>query len=310
MQPHQPLYIRWILGALSSMFLAAGGYLLYANLEQRKQIALLLDDRNHFLKQSTEYRTLYETSQNTVNELRTELTTVKEDLENLADEYRDEKNQNTAFETQIRQLAGTVGTLDKLAQIDKELLQKYSRVAFLNENYVPRKLIQIDDRYVHPSADDEYFLADAYDQLRDLLRAAGRADLDLQIISAYRSFEYQSELKGRYLVTYGEGANTFSADQGFSEHQLGTAVDFTTSVLGGSLDVRFADTEEYAWLLDNAYRYGFILSYPQGNQFYEYEPWHWRFVGSALARDLAEAEASFYDWEQRKIDEYLIKIFE
>jgi D-alanyl-D-alanine carboxypeptidase len=228
----------------------------------------------------------------------------------LADDYQNEQNRNEAFEEQIRTLAGTVGTLDRLAQIDKELLQKYSRVSFLNENYIPRQLTQIEARYVHPSADDEYFLTDAYGSLRNLLRAAERANLDLQVLSAYRSFEYQTELKGRYLVTYGEGANTFSADQGFSEHQLGTAVDFTTEALGGALDERFADSPEYKWLLANAHRYGFTLSYPEGNQFYVFEPWHWRFVGVDLARDLERDGAHFYDWDQRTINEYLIRIFE
>jgi D-alanyl-D-alanine carboxypeptidase len=302
--------LQWVLSTLCGALLVTGGYLLYINFEQRDKITMLLEERNHFLQLSTEYRQQYESALNTASELRTELTDVREDLGRLADDYRDEQNRNEAFEAQIRDLAGTVGTLDRLAQIDEELLQKYSRVSFLNENYIPRQLTQIDARYVHPSADDEYFLADAYGHLRDLLRAADRADLDLQILSAYRSFEYQTELKGRYLVTYGEGANTFSADQGFSEHQLGTSVDFTTSTLGGALNEQFAGTPEYAWLLENAHRYGFILSYPEGNQFYVFEPWHWRFVGEDLARDLKRDGAHFYDWDQRKINEYLIRIFE
>lgn len=299
-----------IVSCLCVLLVATVGYLAYLHQQQTTRIESLILDRQYFLEQSQRYKTAYETAENQANQLRAELTGVQQDLERLADNYRDARNRNAAFEDQIRQLAGTVGTLDRLNQIDRELLQKYSRISFLNENYIPRRLVQIADQFVHPSADDEYFLADAYPQLENLLRAAERARLDLQVLSAYRSFEYQTELKGRYLVTYGEGANTFSADQGFSEHQLGTAVDFTTTKLGGALDIRFADTEEYAWLLKNAHRYGFILSYPQGNQFYEYEPWHWRFVGVVLARDLERDSASFYDWDQRTINEYLINIFE
>ncbi len=63
-------------------------------------------------------------------------------------------------------------------------------------------------------------------------------------------------------------------------------------------------------MLDNAHRYGFILSYPEGNEFYIFEPWHWRFVGEDLARDLDRADAHFYDWEQREIDKYLLTIFD
>ena len=129
------------------------------------------------------------------------------------------------------------------------------------------------------------------------------------MVSAYRSFQYQAQLKGQYLVTYGTGANTFSADQGFSEHQLGTAVDFTAPGLGGGLD-GFGETEAYEWLTENAHKYGFILSYPPNNQFYVFEPWHWRFVGEDLAKDLHDDNAYFYDWDQREIDEYLISIFD
>jgi D-alanyl-D-alanine carboxypeptidase len=86
-------------------------------------------------------------------------------------------------------------------------------------------------------------------------------------------------LKSQYRVTYGAGtANSFSADQGYSEHQLGTTVDFTTPKVGGTL-TGFDKTDSYKWLQNNAYKYGFILSYPSSNGYYIFEPWHWRFVG-------------------------------
>jgi hypothetical protein len=63
--------------------------------------------------------------------------------------------------------------------------------------------------------------------------------------------------------------------------------------------------------LDNAHRYGFILSYPEGNDFYIFEPWHWRFVGRDLARHLDRNEdETFYTMDQRDINEYLLEIFE
>jgi D-alanyl-D-alanine carboxypeptidase len=110
-------------------------------------------------------------------------------------------------------------------------------------------------------------------------------------------------------VVYGSGANAFSADQGYSEHQLGTAADVTTNTLAGGLD-GFDATPAYKWLTANAYKYGFILSYPQGNGYYEYEPWHWRFVGKKLARYLHTTNERFYDLDQRTIDSYLINIFD
>jgi D-alanyl-D-alanine carboxypeptidase len=133
--------------------------------------------------------------------------------------------------------------------------------------------------------------------------------LDLKVVSAYRSFDEQAVLKGAYTQTYGTGANTFSADQGYSEHQLGTTLDITTPSVGGTY-ASFKDTPAYAWMLKNAYKYGFILSYPEGNAYYVFEPWHWRFVGEDLAEYLYEKDLNYYDLDQRTIDTYLVKIFD
>ena len=139
---------------------------------------------------------------------------------------------------------------------------------------------------------------------------AGRDNVSLEISSAYRSFGTQSSLKSSYLVTYGSGANQFSADQGYSEHQLGTAVDLTTSGLKPVLDISFDKTPAFDWLTKYAYRYGFILSYPKNNAYYQYEPWHWRFVGVELATRLHNDGINFSDMDQREIDKYLASIFD
>ncbi len=241
--------------------------------------------------------------------LRRELTDIKNQLEELADDYQDERNRNEEFEDQIRNLAGTLGDLDKLANTDKELLAKYSKVYFLNENYIPERLKQIDDRYMLDGKGDQYFHASLMTHLEDMLDDARHDGVELKIISAYRSFETQSDLKGQYTQVYGSGANAFSADQGYSEHQLGTTIDLTTTDIGGTY-TSFADTEAYKWLLDNAYKYGFVLSYPENNEFYIYEPWHWRFVSTDLARYLHKHDATFYEMEQRDINEYLLNFFD
>ena len=70
-------------------------------------------------------------------------------------------------------------------------------------------------------------------------------------------------------------------------------------------------TEAFEWLQENAYKYGFILSYPEDNEFYIYEPWHWRFVGTDLARHLdRSSKETFYTMEQRDINEYLLELFD
>lgn len=220
-----------------------------------------------------------------------------------------EREKNDSFQDQIDELSGTVGKLNKLSQTDPELLDKYSKVFFLSDNYVPADLTNISKKYLYDQTRTLQFQSDAYDFLTDMLDDAQDDDVDILVASAYRSFGTQASLKAQYTVVYGTGANAFSADQGYSEHQLGTAADFTTKSLAGGLD-GFDATPAYKWLTANAYKYGFILSYPQGNGYYEYEPWHWRFVGKKLARYLHTTNERFYDLDQRTIDSYLITIFD
>lgn len=219
-----------------------------------------------------------------------------------------ERERNDAFASQIEDISGTVGKLDKLAKTDPELLQKYSKIYFLNENYAPEGVVQIPEVYVYGDP-DEYVHEKVWPYLEDLLEDAEEDDVEIKVISGYRSFGEQAALKASYRVTYGSGANAFSADQGYSEHQLGTTVDFTTDAIGSSF-TGFDDSEAFAWLTENAHRYGFVLSYPAGNRYYQYEPWHWRFVGRDLARDLHRDEKHFYDLDQREIDTYLISLFD
>ncbi len=210
---------------------------------------------------------------------------------------------------QIGDIANTVGTLEKLSQTDEELLKKYSKIYFLNENYIPPNLSDIDDKYLVSTTKNYMVYSKVWPYLRDLLDRAHRDGVKLMVASAYRSFATQSSLKSSYVVSYGSGANKFSADQGYSEHQLGTALDFTTEKLGANFTA-FGSDPAYKWLLDNAHRYGFILSYPSDNTYYKFEPWHWRYVGVGLATRLHDDKKHFYDLDQREIDKYLIDLFD
>lgn len=244
----------------------------------------------------------------TVASLGASLKDAEAENDQLADALAAEKERNDEFEGQISKISGTVGRLDKLARTDPELLQKYSKIYFLNENYVPSELVKIPEEWTY-GAQEEYFHGKLWDDLRMLLEDAKDEGHELRIISGYRSFGTQALLKSSYAVRYGSGANAFSADQGYSEHQLGTTVDFTTEALGASFS-SFDDTEAFKWLLENADEYGFVLSYPEGNAYYVYEPWHWRYVGRKLADDLADGDLHFYDLDQRELDEYLIDFFD
>lgn len=241
----------------------------------------------------------------------TELSLMKSEDENfnLENALVAEQERVGSLAEQVGEITGTVGDLEKLSKLDPELLQKYSKVYFLNEHYVPDSLRNIPLVHLYDESVNQQIDSRVWPFLEDIIEDAADDGVTLWIASAYRSFGYQSALKASYKVIYGSGANTFSADQGYSEHQLGTTIDFTTRNIGGGVQ-GFENTPAYTWLRANAHKYGFTLSYPEGNAYYIFEPWHWRFVGTELARDLYSDGRNFYDVPQREIDQYLLEIFD
>ncbi len=220
------------------------------------------------------------------------------------------KSQVGGVEQTVGSISGTVGTLKKLAEVDPQILKKYSKVYFLNENYTPEHVIPIPSEYLYNEARKEQFSSEAWPFLKNLLDTAKANGVTLYVKSGYRSFNEQESLKSAYTVIYGVGtANSFSADQGYSEHQLSTTLDFITIGQGGNLS-GFDKTPAYEWLVKNAHNFGFTLSYPKGNNYYIYEPWHWRYVGIKLATYLHDTNQNFYDVDQRVIDKFLVNVFD
>ncbi len=243
-------------------------------------------------------------------ETRADLSEALEENLKLNEDLKTARGDIDEYSTQIDGLSSTLEKLKKLAETDEELLRQYSKIYFLNENYIPKGLTEISPLFLTNPTKPQRVLVLVYPFLQRLLEEARAFGMDLKILSAYRSFEEQTVIKDSFSITYGAGtANSFSADQGYSEHQLGTTIDFTTSKIS-SATLDFAKTKEYEWLLNNAYKHGFILSYPEDNPSYIYEPWHWRFVGVALAKRLFEEKQEFYTLQQRQIDAYLIDLFE
>ncbi|MBU6390233.1 D-alanyl-D-alanine carboxypeptidase family protein [Patescibacteria group bacterium] len=215
------------------------------------------------------------------------------------------------FQNQVGNISGAVTNLQKLSQLDPELLKKYSKVYFLNENYVPAHLSEIPLAIQYSDVKQMLIRTEVLPYLENMIATASSTGVALYVDSAYRSFDEQKALKSDYQMVYGSGAaNSFSANQGYSEHQLGTAVDLITTGLGGQLDSSFDKTAAYQWLVQNAYKYGFTMSYPPDNGYYVYEPWHWRFVGVKLASDLHAEGKYFYQLDQQTLDGYLVTIFD
>ena len=122
---------------------------------------------------------------------------------------------------------------------------------------------------------------------------------DTYVTSAYRDYNYQLRLWNQYVSNYRsqglskeqaeEKAAKFSARPGTSEHQTGLCLDFTTPSLGGQLNEGFEKTDAFKWLEANAHKYGFILRYKKDKveiTGYDYEPWHYRFVGVQAASEM------------------------
>ncbi|HNQ99537.1 MAG TPA: M15 family metallopeptidase [Trueperaceae bacterium] len=162
----------------------------------------------------------------------------------------------------------------------------------LPPEYVPDDLVDLSERLADVSrfaaAPGLRLRAEAAQQLREMFRDAEASRIYLEVVSAYRSFDYQRETFARWVATDGyDLAIRTSARAGHSEHQLGSAVDLR--IRGGAepwdLD-DWGETPEGRWVRDNAWRFGFVLSYPPGMEqvtCYAYEPWHYRYVGAGMA---------------------------
>lgn len=153
--------------------------------------------------------------------------------------------------------------------------------------YVPGDLVQANI----PATQDMLMRAETAAAAEAMFAAAlSEAGLTLRLESAYRSFDSQTRIYNGFVNSLGQaGADLTSARPGHSEHQTGFAIDIGASPASCSLDQCFADTAHGQWLAANAYRFGFTLRYQNGKTAttgYEFEPWHYRYVGLDLAAEL------------------------
>jgi D-alanyl-D-alanine carboxypeptidase len=138
--------------------------------------------------------------------------------------------------------------------------------------------------------------------LEEMTLAAEIDGILIWVNSAYRDYSYQAEVLSREEYLYPDHHRSFSAEPGHSEHQLGTTYDVAWPGLRvESVDPR--NLELFQWLTENAHHYGFVISYPYKeipdwpfhNRWlpvvteYIHEPWHIRYIGSALAQEMWEA---------------------
>ena len=169
----------------------------------------------------------------------------------------------------------------------------------LPESYAPEDLVPVSD--VGVGSPEMKIRGVVMPDLQALLAAADTAGVGLEVQSAYRSYSYQETTFASWVEQDGlEAALKTSARPGHSEHQLGTALDFRSA--GGDPAWDLPDwraTPEGAWLAENAARFGFVMSYPEGKEAvtcYSYEPWHYRYVGREVAAEVAASGLTLREW--------------
>lgn len=146
--------------------------------------------------------------------------------------------------------------------------------------------------------------------LAKMFDAAEKDGVTLTVCSAYRSHEYQEMLFDKKIRNYTKkGMSYLDAFRigsysviipGTSEHELGMALDIVTPGYM-SLDEGYADTAAGKWLKKNAYKYGFVLRYPEGKEYITgiiFEPWHYRYVGTGAAKYLTEKELTLEEYTE------------
>lgn len=176
--------------------------------------------------------------------------------------------------------------------VDKSKIVLVNRTNFIDEDYVP-ELKSLDNGM--------QVSVECWGYLKTMIGACETQGMNPVICSAYRPYSEQEELFNEKVndllpeYDYNEMAAYYEAQRyvarpGASEHQLGLAVDIV-DMNNQNLEEYQEDTPTQMWLINNSWKYGFILRYPDGTDNYigvKYEPWHYRFVGIDAAREIHE----------------------
>ena len=171
------------------------------------------------------------------------------------------------------------------------LVNKYN---YLKKDYVPKNLKRIDNTTLVD------YVSKSFNDMKEEMK---KSNLNLMAISGYRSYDYQNKLYKRYELYDGkEKADTYSARAGFSEHQTGLAVDVSN---GKVPYTQFEETDEYKWMIDNSYKFGFILRYPKEKEHitgYIFESWHYRYVGISVSTHIKKHNITYEEYYAKYIE--------
>ena len=217
----------------------------------------------------------------------------------------------TLFPLPILNPQATLVACDRRRPAADDLIAEVSDNYGLDPNYVPGDLVKL-GKYLpgRVTLPDMLLRQPAAQALGKMVKAMLADGLAPSVLSSYRSYFDQAVAHNRWVVSDPANANDVSALPGHSEHQLGTVVDFGSpempALTGSTTDPfspLFDQTSEGQWLAQHAFEYGFSMSSPLGAEAFTglaYEPWHYRYVGIAMATYLHVS--GYY------LDEFLLKV--
>lgn len=185
---------------------------------------------------------------------------------------------------------------DNKSDIGKDILVLVNKFYHLESDYDPSDLVNVNNKYFYGS--DHKLRKDAYQAFIKMWDAAKEEDIYLIITSSYRSYESQVKAYDNIKDTQGTTkADKVVARPGYSEYQTGLALDIFSKEDINAKD--FSTTKTYTWLIDNAYRFGFILRYPTGTSditgFMD-DTSHFRYVGVEAATYIYENNITFDEY--------------
>lgn len=158
-------------------------------------------------------------------------------------------------------------------------------------------ILLVNKKYALPSTYNPGVNPEAAIALKKLQDSASANGYNIPLLSGFRSYSRQRTIYNNYVQIDGQAlADTYSARPGHSEHQTGLAFDILT--LNATTE-NFEKTKEFEWLKDNSYKYGFIMRYPKDKEYltgYEYEPWHYRYVGIDAAKQIKNENITFDEY--------------
>lgn len=175
----------------------------------------------------------------------------------------------------------------------------------LDSSYKPDDLKDIKYFASNRTSVGRFMRAEAADAFHQLSEAAAMEGHEIVVTTAYRSYDFQSNLYNSYVKNHGQQeADTFSAQPGKSEHQTGLAADVSSPSVDYELTQDYIDTPEGTWLKENACEFGFIIRYPKGKEDitgYMYEPWHIRYVGKTAAKEIFNKGMTLEEYLEKEI---------